>query len=204
MNGATPGTSGTFPPLEPPRVSTSKRTKWAVLVLILIVCATPGLALYWLRQHYRAIDIPAGSMEPTIRTGERILVDMDYFKSHAPARGDITVIDKDGLFLEKRVVALPGDTIEGRNDLIYLNGKVISEPYMQHIGIPSAVDVPFLHNFGPITLKVGECFVLGDNRDNSFDSRDPDFGSIPVTSMIGRPLYVLVSKERDRAWKRIQ
>jgi signal peptidase I len=128
---------------------------------------------------------------------------VQYFKNHTPAHGDVAVLNKGGLFLEKRVVALPGDTIEGRDNTIYLNGKAVSEPYVQHIGIPTN-DFPFLQNFGPITVRTGECFVLGDNRDNSLDSRDPEFGPIPFTAMIGRPLYIVTSKERDRAWERIQ
>jgi signal peptidase I len=141
-------------------------------------------------------------MEPTIRLEELFLADMHYFHGHAPVRGDVAVIKRNDILIVKRVVALPGDTIEGRNGVIYLNGKAVSEPYVEHIG--SDQDDNFLQNFGPTTLKAGECFVLGDNRDRSLDSRHPDFGPIPLRTLVGRPSYILVSKERDRAWERIQ
>ncbi len=84
--------------------------------------------------------------------------------------------------------------------MIYLNGNVMLEPYVQHVG--SAPDL--LQNFGPTKVKAGECFMLGDNRDNSFDSRHPDFGPISLTTIVGRPLYILSSEKRDRAWERIK
>jgi len=199
---ASRATCDVLAPLEPPRVHTSKLTKWAVALLFVAVCGTPSLGLYWLRQHYQVFDIPAESMEPTIRRGDRILVDMQYFRNHLPAYGEIIVFKKDEILLEKRVAAVPGDTIEGRNDVIYLNGNAVSEPYVQHIGIRQGYD--FLRNFGPTTLKKGEYFVLGDNRDVSLDSRDPDYGPIPLDTIVGRPLFILSSAKGNRAFERIK
>jgi signal peptidase I len=189
-------------PIELPKSGRSKQTKWLVLALILLVCGIPGVGLYWLRQYYRVFEMPATSMEPTIRLEERFLADMHYFHGHVPVRGDVAVIKRNDILIVKRVVALPGDTIEGRNGVIYLNGKQVSEPYIEHIG--SDQNDKFLQNFGPTTLKAGECFVLGDNRDRSLDSRHPDFGPIPLTTVVGRPLYILTSREYGRAWERIQ
>jgi len=189
-------------PIEPPKVSASKWTKWIVLVAVLVICGTLG-ALFWIHQYYyRVFEMPATSMEPTIRLGDRFLADMHYFQDHPLAHSDVAVIKRNGILIVKRVVALPGDTIEGRDGGIYLNGREVSESYVEHIG--SDQHDEFLQDFGPTTLKAGECFVLGDNRDRSLDSRHPDFGPIPLTTFVGRPLYILTSREHGRAWERIQ
>jgi signal peptidase I len=127
---------------------------------------------------------------------------MQYFRNHLPAHGEIVVFDRNKILLIKRVVALPGDIIEGRDDAVYLNGRVVSEPYVEHSGLDQ--DDDFMRNFGPTTIKTGECFVLGDNRDNSLDSRHPDFGPISLTTLVGRPLYILTSAKRGRAFERIK
>ena len=190
-----------FPSLEPPRSGTSKRTKWTVLVLILIVCGTPGVALYWVGQHYRTFSIPSESMEPTIRRGDQILVDMYYFHNHKPARSDVVVIQRPKILVIKRIIGLPGDTIEGREGTVLVNGKDLSEPYML---LSTSKSLESSRNFGPTQLIAGEYFVLGDNRDNSLDSRYPEFGPVPLKTIIGRPLYILTSEKRGRALERIK
>src|SRR5262249_31908589 len=145
---------------------------------------------------------PASSMEPTLRRGDRILVDRQYFRSHLPLHGEVVLTEREKIFIVRRVVALPGDAIEGRDGSIYLNGSALHEPYVQHIGIRG--DLDFLQNFGPTTVKAGECFVMGDNRDNSLDSRSPDVGPVLLTTIVGRPLYILSSEKHDRDWERIQ
>src|SRR5258707_5974289 len=158
MNTASPGPDSVFPSLEPPRSGTSKRTKWTVLVLILIVCGTPGVALYWVGQHYRMFSIPFESMEPTIRRGDQILVDMYYFHNHKPARSDVVVIQRPKILVIKRIIGLPGDTIEGREGTVLVNGKDLSEPY---ILLSTSKSLESSRNFGPTQLEAGEYFVLG-------------------------------------------
>src|SRR5205823_4980516 len=118
--------------------------------------------------------VPSQSMEPTVRRNERLVADMYYFRNHIPSRAEIVVIKKDGLFTLKRIAALPGDTIEGRDGAIYLNRAVIMEPYVQHLGVPDDQ----LTNFGPLKLDIDQYFVLGDNRDMSFDSRSQRYGQL--------------------------
>lgn len=191
---------GVFPPLEPPKAGTSKQTRWLVLALILLVCGIPGLGLYWLRTHYQVLFMPGSSMEPTIKHGERILCDMKYFRDRLPDHGEVVVFWKEKTLWIKRIAAAPGDTIEGRNGSIYVNGNLVSEPYAQHTGIPRK----YMQTFGPIKMKAGEYFVMGDNRDNSLDSRISEFGFVPRAAIIGRPMYILVTEDQDRTWKRIQ
>ena len=140
-------------------------------------------------------------MEPTIRRGDRIFANMHYFHDHKPARGDVIVIQRPKILVIKRVVALPGDTIEGREGTVLVNGKAISEPYALRC---TSESLESSRNFGPTKLEAGEYFVLGDNRDNSLDSRYPDFGPIPLATIVGRPLYILSSERGDRAWERIK
>ena len=139
-------------------------------------------------------------MEPTIRERERILVDMEYFRDHLPDHSDVVIFRREEKLLIKRVAALPGDTIEGRDGTIYLNGSVVPESYAEQPGHPPKD----MRTFGPFKLKAGEYFVIGDNRDKSFDSRFARFGLVPRTAILGRPMYILVTEDQDRAWKRIQ
>jgi len=200
MSSPNLGTNGLSSPLEPPKPGTSKQTKWLVLALVVLVCGIPGLGLYWLRAHYQVLSMAGSSMEPTIKPGERIFVDMQYFRYRLPNHEDVVIFQREKRLWIKRIAAVPGDTIEGRDGSIYLNGNPVSEPYAEHTGIPRKD----MQTFGPIKMKPGEYFVMGDNRDNSLDSRVPEFGFVPRAAITGRPMYILVTEDQDRTWKRIQ
>jgi signal peptidase I len=145
-------------------------------------------------------------MEPTLRLGDHVWTSMHYFSGHTVVHGEVVLITRpNGIMIFKRVVALPGDTIEGRKGVIYLNRKAFAEPYVEHIGCDcSERDSDFLQNFGPTTLQAGECFVLGDNRDRSLDSRHPDFGLVPISTITGKPLYIVASERGFHRWERIE
>ncbi|MEW5935186.1 MAG: signal peptidase I [Bacillota bacterium] len=118
------------------------------------------------------------SMEPTLFTGERLLVDKVSYRFHPPRRGDVVVFRNPGNLREdyiKRVVALPGDTVEMRLGRLYVNGQPVPEPYVLRDGIST---------YGPEQIPPGYCFVLGDNRANSRDSRF--FGPVPLHLLKGR------------------
>jgi signal peptidase I len=99
--------------------------------------------------------------------------------------------------LIKRVVASGGDTVEGKGSLVLVNGHPLSEPYIEHIGYELHLNLNTAE-FGPVIVGPGELFVLGDNRDNSIDSRAAEFGPVTENSVTGRVLYVV---RRPKWWR---
>ena len=182
-------------------------------------------------------DVPSGSMEPTILVGDRVLVNklaydlkVPFTTLHLaqwadPQRGDITVFysPKDGTRLIKRVIGLPGDTVELRDDHLLINGQPVdyaasapeipgrlTGPEHDHAlfateqlpGHPHAVmalqGVPAKRTFGPVTVPAGQYFMMGDNRDNSFDSRY--FGTVDRSQIVGRATDVVLSLDKSHYW----
>ena len=166
----------------------------------------------------QAFQIPTGSMEPTLLVGDFLLVNkMAYVRPALPlegallprkslTRGDIVVfkypeeLNRDFV---KRVIGLPGETLEIRNKEVYIDGKPIEEKYKVHSdsqvysgeGVYS-YDNLIRDNFGPVTVPVGHCFVMGDNRDNSHDSRYWSF--LPLDNIKGRPWVIYFSYQAER------
>jgi signal peptidase I len=127
--------------------------------------------------------IPSPSMERTLLVNDRVLVNKLAYRVGTVHRGDIVVfkrppkeVDTSITDLIKRVVGLPGETIESRNGVVYINGKALSEPYLQP-GMPTN-DLP------PTVVPADHYFVMGDNRTNSFDSRR--FDAIDESYLVGR------------------
>lgn len=193
---------------------------WALVVALFL--------RYFVLQAYR---IPSGSMEDTLLPGDFLLVfkpiygieipytEIKFFQFAKPSRGDIVIfrypLDPSKDFV-KRCIGLPGDTIEIRNKVVYVNGKKIFEPYATHKDtriIPPLMEVKnefeknefqrmwvsrelldevkVRDNFGPVVVPEGNYFVLGDNRDNSSDSRF--WGPLPEKYLKGIPLIIYFS-----------
>lgn len=146
---------------------------------------------------FQVFSIPSSSMENTLRIGDRIIVDRRQYDHYSPELGDVAVFRREGIWEVKRIMALPGDTISGQGGVIYRNGRQLREPYVIHT-IGSAVDFPNMNDFGPVTVSKGEIFVLGDNRDVSYDSRQPKHGPIHLSAESGKPLYIAWSRDRRR------
>jgi signal peptidase I len=123
--------------------------------------------------------IPSDSMAPTLRPGDQVLVDKRAYRDADPRRGDLAVFraPRTGEILLKRVVAVGGDTVGIEDGVLVVDGRRPREPYAD----PDAIDSVY---FGPVRVRRGTVFVLGDNRANSEDSRD--FGAIPTGRLIGR------------------
>ncbi|MEF3254211.1 MAG: signal peptidase I [Deferribacterales bacterium] len=140
----------------------------------------------------QAYKIPSGSMLNTLLIGDHLLVNKAAFWFKKPQRGDIIVFEyplepeKDFI---KRVIAIPGDRIKMVNKKVYLNGKPIDESYVRYESefiLPEQVNPR--DNFPEITIPEGYYFVMGDNRDASFDSRF--WGFVSEKSIKGKALII--------------
>ncbi|MGX2994251.1 signal peptidase I [Streptomyces sp. JNUCC 64] len=137
--------------------------------------------------------IPSASMEPLLRSGDRVLVNKLAYLGSEPRRGDVVVFDGTGYFGDadyvKRVVGTGGDRVVccDRRDRIEVNGHAVDEPYVAPGDKPSRV--PF-----DVVVPPGSLFLLGDHRSASSDSRDhlgsPGGGMVPLSSVIGRAEWI--------------
>lgn len=150
--------------------------EWIGVALAALVIATI-LRTYVVQTFW----IPTGSMIPTLQENDRVVVNKLSYKLHGVGRGDIVVfttppgVPEDYKDLVKRVVGLPGDTVEGLNGKVFVNGKVLDESYLPEGTATS--------QFGPQKVPAGTYWVMGDNRGNSTDSRS--FGPIPKRTIVG-------------------
>jgi signal peptidase I len=118
-------------------------------------------------------------MDPTLEVGERVFVNKFLYRFSEPERGDIIVFrstEGGNEDLIKRVVGLPGDNIEVRDGVLFVNGEHREEPYLNK-------QFPDSGSYGPITVPPNHLFMMGDNRANSRDSRY--FGPLPFENIEG-------------------
>ena len=131
-------------------------------------------------------------MENTVFVGDYLMADARYYRSRSPSQGDVLIFrTQDGVFSIKRVIAVEGSTIQGRNGLVYVNGAQLNEPYAHHRPDMQSFET-WQNDFGPVTIPSGRIFVMGDNRDLSLDSRSPDVGPVDVKDVVAKALYVVV------------
>ncbi len=133
------------------------------------------LALFIRTFVVQAFKIPSGSMLQTLQIGDHILVNKFIYCFSEPERGDIIVFkfpkDPERDFI-KRIIGLPGETIEIKRQVVYINGKLLDEPYINHEQrIREGNYIIPRDNFGPLYIPPRTYFTMGDNRDSSMDSR---------------------------------
>jgi len=201
-----------------------------LLILAFIIFAVRSSLADW-------NDVPTGSMKPTILEGDRLYVNklaydlkIPFTTLHLaewsnPHRGDIVVFFSpyDGQRLVKRVIGLPDDTIELRNNVLLINGKEVGYlplrdelahglsgvdsrlqfadeelPGKSHL-VATWPQVAAKRNFGPFTVPEGTYFMMGDNRDNSFDSRY--YGPVERKRIVGQATAIVLSLDREHYWK---
>lgn len=193
----------------------SKLREYIEAILMAIVIA------FFIRTFIiQAYKIPSGSMKPTLLIGDHILVSkfnygvrLPFIRSTlipvgTPKQGDIVVFiypeDRSKDFI-KRLIGVPGDTIEIRDKNIILNGVPYKDShgvYVDNLVIPGAVQPR--DNFGPVTVPEGSLFVMGDNRDESYDSRF--WGFVNMKDVLGKALIIYWSWDQEDhgiRWRRI-
>ncbi|MEJ2134947.1 MAG: signal peptidase I [Desulfofustis sp.] len=169
------------------------------------------LALFIRTFVVQAFKIPSGSMLPTLMIGDHLLVNKFIYGIRVPFSGKVLVPLKDpqsgdiivfkfpkdrSIDYIKRVVGVPGDEIEIKNKKLYLNGEPTSDPYAHYTTtqiLPGSVSPK--DNFGPITVPEGKYFVMGDNRDNSSDSRF--WGFVENNDVLGKAMIIYWSWDID-------
>ncbi|MEO5356784.1 MAG: signal peptidase I [Nitrospirae bacterium YQR-1] len=159
----------------------------------------------------QAFKIPSGSMIPTLLVGDHILVnkfiygiqipftDKRIFAFNHPQRGDVVVFkfpqDPSRDFI-KRVVAKGGDTVEVLNREVYVNKKKLDESYIQHSDNVENKDMVPRDNMSALTVPINKIFVMGDNRDHSYDSRF--WGFVDISAVRGEALFIYWSWDKEK------
>jgi signal peptidase I len=187
-----------------------KKGRWISELIVIVIIVL--LIRTFVAQAY---NIPSGSMKPTLLVGDFILVNKLLYRFSEPQRGDIVVfkypIDPNIDFI-KRIIALPGEEVEVRNNQVFINGKplplievgrgeengvrkviyeeVLSEGKKHKVQLYE--DFPFSkRDFGPVVVPPNHYFVMGDNRDNSEDSRY--WGFLPRENIVGKAFVIYFS-----------
>jgi signal peptidase I len=178
---------------------TKRRHLQNTLEWVAVVVGALVVALVVKTFLFQAFYIPSASMEPTLEQGDRVLVNKVSYDLHDVNRGDVIVFElddddvgEDGIKdLIKRVVGLPGEVVESRDGVVYVNDRALEEPYLDEGTVTGDPDDPSNPPIERQTVPEGHVFVLGDNRSNSADSRYPYRGPIPIDTIVGRA-FVLV------------
>ncbi len=157
----------------------------------------------------RTFQIPSVSMEPTLRRGDHLVADLRAWRNRTPARGDLVIYvapDQPDVAVLKRVLAVSGETIEIRHKVVLIDGQPLAHDWGRHVGGAEAVAAGGEdlgeRDFGPVKMPPGTFYAVGDNRNNSWDSRF--YGPVRNESLRGQPLYVYWAKDRSRIGERIQ
>lgn len=186
----------------PLRPSCPWHARWPALLGLVLLAngATELTLLRLLPSRYVLLNMSAASMVPTLLPGEVVVGDLRAFQDHPPARRDLVLIaspkDTQAIWA-LRCVGIPGDRVEVRDRQLLVNGEPQVGAHLPRTASVGRRDDPYhLDQAGPFLLKEGQLFCIGDNWDNSMDSRY--FGPMPVTALRGKPLYRIVPGQRSR------
>ena len=163
----------------------------AIVFIILMVAACQDTG--------KAYKMPTDSMKPTLVAGDRIFVNLNYYLTNEPKRGDVIAFvfpeDKKKDFL-KRIVGLPNEEIKISEGQVFINNTILEEDYALFEG--DSLD----KNMDNVQVPSEHIFVMGDNRNNSYDSRM--FGTVPIKDIKGKATRIYWAKDKSRIWSEIK
>ena len=199
--------------------------RWYVYLAAIAAAAGLNYAVGFTAIHTRSFHLPAASMSPTLNPGDRVFVSSNAYRARTPERGEVVVFeltDNSGAIFIKRLIGLPSDRIEVRGGLLHINDVPVTrevsaqstlyvatdaEPPMVYLEtfpggrrhlIAEFTDTRISDNTHEYVVPPGHYFMMGDNRDNSTDSRFPRVGFIPHENLRGKVMYIFWSRELSR------
>lgn len=173
--------------------------RWYVYLLVILIVSgvSESYSLAYRDNLLRAYKIPSRSMQPTLDVGDHIICNELCYRYNTPERGDLIIFkyprDEDLDYI-KRIVAIPGDTVMTSGNELFINGRKTEEPYALYTQ-ENLEPGDFVPDFGPVTIGEGEYFVMGDNRNNSEDSRV--FGAVKRHKIQGKAIFIYFSWDSD-------
>lgn len=209
----------------------SRRKDWLLFVAVPAAWIAFLFALYLVGTRFEAVGIYGSSMMPTLEVGDLVVSRQDYYRDHLPARGEIVALSPPGydettLFV-MRVVGLPGDTVQMVHGVLRINDEPVGRERLPDFAFTDVLgtravaqyretlpggtthrilelhgDVGRLDETRPYLIAPGHYYVLGDNRDNSNDSRN--LGAVPLGRILHRPLMIYWSRDLARIGRRVQ
>lgn len=164
------------------KLMTKSRAIWGWVISII---AAVAIAFIVRTFFFEIIMVDGESMLPTLQSDEKLAVEKVSRYFNLPEHGDIIIVhypNMSGTYV-KRVIALPGETVEVKDSTVYLNGEPLSEPYINS-------EEPYI-DMAPVTVPEDTVFVMGDNRAHSLDSRTSYIGPIARSEIVGHATYVI-------------
>jgi signal peptidase I len=183
-----------------------KWNRWQIylaIILLHVLVIAPTIDGVLFPRPIKAYKVASGAMLPTLQIGDHLVADVTAYRNNRPQRGDVALFEypvdptKDFVM---RVIGLPGEKIEIRDTRVYVNSNILNDAWGVYNGPNSETEGR--KNFGPETIPPNEYFVMGDNRDKSYDSRF--WGTVPVSAFKSRALYLYWASEKSRLGQRVQ
>lgn len=170
---------------------------WSTLgSLVLIVLLAYGISSFITNYCIWHTQVDGISMEPALENGDKLIIDKMSYRFREPERFEVVVFpQKVGVYYVKRIIGLPGETVQIKEGKIYINDVLLVENYGKE-----PIDEDYTMEL-PVTLGKDQYFVLGDNRNHSIDSREPSVGAVSKNYIVGRAWVILYPKDRVKVFE---